>query len=156
MHQVIKDHLETYLGSSCGKQLPNEFSSHLEVCEGCRLELSAMRSQSSLLSCLHATPEVEPRAGFYARVMDRIESQRPASIWAVFLESPFGRRLAFASLILAVLMGTYLVSTEPVSEFAMRDSGVAVTQGVTTPVLGPNQQQDRDVVLVNLATYQEQ
>jgi hypothetical protein len=115
-----------------------------------------MRGQARLFAGLHALPEIEPAAGFYARVMDRIDAQRPVSPWSVFLDSPFGRRLAFASLVLAVLMGTYLVSTEPASEFAVRDSGVVISQGESTPVLGPDHQQDRDVVLVNLATYREQ
>lgn len=155
MHQVVKDYLETYLGSSRGK-LPDEFSSHLEICETCRVEVEQMRAQADLFASFRVPPETEPAAGFYARVLERIEAQRPVSAWSGFLESPFGRRLAFASLILAVLMGTYLVSTEPAPEFALRQPGVMVSQGQSTPVLGPDHQQDRDVVLVNLATYQEQ
>ncbi len=41
---------------------------------------------------------MEPAAGFYARVMQRIEEKAQDSIWAVFVYSPFGKRLAFGSL----------------------------------------------------------
>lgn len=48
--------------------------------------------------------ELEPAAGFYARVMARIEAQAvPPSIWNFFLE-PLGMRLVYASLALAVLL----------------------------------------------------
>ena len=56
-------------------------------------------------------------------------------------------------------MGTYLISTAPGSQLASQgsgNSGVVISQDESAPVLGPNQQQDRDVVLVNLATYREQ
>lgn len=153
MHQVIKDNLEAYLGTARGRELPGEFSLHLESCDGCRREVGEMRAQSRLFATMRPEAEVDPPAGFYGRVMDIIEAQKRASIWVVFSESPFGRKIAFASLLLAILMGAYMVSTEPGGELALRDPAPAVQ---VTPVLGPNQQQDRDAVLVNLATYQEQ
>ena len=52
------------------------------------------------------------RAGFYARVMERIESQGAASIWSLFFDSPVGRGLAMASMVLALSLGVYLVSSE--------------------------------------------
>src|SRR5439155_13666164 len=55
--------------------------------------------------------EVEPRPGFYARVMERIEAQG-ASIWDLFFESAFGKRIAVASLALALLLGIFLVTQE--------------------------------------------
>ena len=97
MHQVVKDYLETYLGSSDGRQFPNQFSSHLETCEECRLEVEQMRAQASLFTSLRSRIEIEPAAGFYARVLDRIDAQKPVSVWSALVESPFGRRLAFAS-----------------------------------------------------------
>ena len=44
--------------------------------------------------------------------MERIETQGAGSIWNVFSESPFGRRIAIASMALAVLVGVYLVTSE--------------------------------------------
>ncbi len=102
-----------------------------------------------LLAELKAPAEVSPRAGFYARVMDRIESQRPRSIWSVFLEPLFGRRLVVASGVLMLVLGAALFV--PGSE--MEDGIVA--QGQTTLSID-TPDQDKNAVLVNLVTYQEQ
>jgi hypothetical protein len=47
--------------------------------------------------------DLAPAAGFYARVMSRIEAQAPPSIWSFFLQ-PLGMRIVYASLALAVLL----------------------------------------------------
>ena len=70
------------------------------------------RSASAIASIARERRDIEPRAGFYARVMERIEAQ-PASIWSVFLDRKFGFRLAVASAALIALLGTYLVTSEP-------------------------------------------
>ncbi len=120
-----------------------------------------MLAQAALLRELRtpAAVEAEPRSGFYARVMERIEAQGAVSIWNVFFESPFGRRIAAASIALALLLGTYLVTSERFPE-AARDNGQAVQMvaGEDQPgmVLTPEGAPDRDSVLVNLVTYQEQ
>ncbi len=118
MHRVIRDHLEEVLagsGSGAVRREPSEpagqdFQLHLQQCGECREEIEHMRETASALHQLRA--DVEPRAGFYARVMDRIEAQGPGSIWNVFSESAFGKRLAIASMALAVLFGAYLVTSE--------------------------------------------
>jgi hypothetical protein len=87
----------------------------LAACAECREEVDAMRMQTELLRSWSLTgdvPEVEPRPGFYARVLERIEAQRPVSIWALFTESVVGRRLATASLAMALAMGIYVVTGE--------------------------------------------
>jgi hypothetical protein len=71
-----------------------------------------MREHSVLLRDFAVPAEMDPHPGFYARVWDRIEAQRPVSIWNLFTESMWGRRLAAASLSLALLMGAYMISTE--------------------------------------------
>lgn len=151
MHQVIKDHLETFLSGSEQGRLPMEFRTHLEACESCRDAVQQMQEQAGLLAVLRSPCETEARPGFYARVMDRIEAQRGDSIWSVFLESAFGRRIAYASLILAVLMGTYLVSREPSVD--LQQSAEIDEPG---PTLGDNPQQTRDAVLVSLASYRDE
>ena len=66
-----------------------------------------------LLRTLRATDDtLAPRPGFYARVMERIEAQRPIDIWQLFFDSAFGRRIAMASVAMVVLFGFYLVSSE--------------------------------------------
>jgi hypothetical protein len=164
MHRLIRDRLEEVLAESA-LDAP---ASHLRECEECRSVIAAMREQAAALRELRTPPaSIEPRPGFYARVMERIDAQGPGSIWTLFFESPFGRRIAFASMALALLLGVYLVT----SEQSMEPLSVAV-ESVQMPVQMPVQlvtgedqpgrmltnqgMPDRDSVLMNLATYQEQ
>jgi predicted anti-sigma-YlaC factor YlaD len=161
MHRLIRDHLEEVLaGSVTGSSDEHaDRLNHLHECEGCRQEVDAMREHADLLRQLRTpSADLSPRPGFYARVMDRIEAQGAGSIWAAVFESQFGRRIALASITLAVLLGVYLVTSEqsmvpfsatsePVQMISGEDQpGLVLTQG--TP--------DRGSVLVNLVTYQEQ
>jgi anti-sigma factor RsiW len=159
MHEPVKANVEDYLAGS--DTLPREFTAHLLACESCRRELAELKTQSALVRLLRPPDEVEPRVGFYARVIERIDAQRQSSIWAVFLEPAFGRRLAVASALLAVLMGFYLVSSEPGGHQMMAPNSIARTivlpgEDEPGPVLGAGEDQDRGAVLVNLATYREQ
>ncbi len=97
--------------------------------------------------------------------MERIEAQ-PASIWSVFLDRKFGFRLAVASAVLVALLGTYLVTSEPSGpEFASSPAVVLTDPPRTTEASGqtpaslqqdgPRQQQQRDAVLVDLASYHQ-
>jgi hypothetical protein len=154
MHRLVRDRLEEVLAESS----PDSTASHLRECEECRAELAVMRAQAVALRKLR-TPEAEPRAGFYARVLERIESQGPGSIWTLFFESPFGRRIAFASMALALLLGIYLVTSEQgVEPFSAASEPVQMIIGEDQPglVLTNQGTPDRDSVLMNLATYQEQ
>jgi hypothetical protein len=154
MHRLVRDRLEEVLAEPS----LDATASHLGECEECRTELAAMHAQAAALRELRS-PEVEPRAGFYARVMERIEAQGPGSIWTLFFESPFGRRIAFASMALALLLGIYLVTSEQSSEpFSAAGEPVQLMIGEDQPglVLTNQGTPDRDSVLMNLATYQEQ
>ena len=155
MHEPVKVYVEDYLSGS--DTLPREFTAHLLACEACHREVAELEAQSALLRLLKAPEEFEPRAGFYARVIERVEAQRQSSIWSVFLEPAFGRRLAVASAVLAMLMGVYLVSSEPGAHSRELGAQAIVLSGEDEPgpVLGAGQEQDRGAVLVNLATYQE-
>ena len=123
MHQEIRHNLENFLqgeeilqgedvSQSTGSKLPAEFHAHLGECRECSDELGSLETQAQLLRSLRGPRELEPPAGFYARVMERIEAQ-PPSIWSVFLDRRFGLRLAVASAALVALLGTYLVTSEP-------------------------------------------
>jgi|SRR5579862_5926418 len=168
MHQEIKQGLEDYLSAAGdASELPAHVQSHLGECAACSEELRSLRAQAQWLRSLRAPQDVEPRPGFYARVMERIEAQ-PASIWSVFLERRFGLRLAVASAALVALLGTYLVVSEPSGPELSSSPAVALTtnvaaaQAVSDP--GPQavsdedgalQQQQRDAVLVDLASYRQ-
>ena len=160
MHQPIRDNLEEYLKGSTQK-VPQAFHAHLVACEECASELRLLETQANMLRLLRSDADVGPSPGFYARVMGRVEEQDRGSIWSVFLQPSFGRRLAIASATLVVLLGTYLVTTEP------GDQSVALAPTVVTdPVSGPasdtgavqdnlQQQRRRDAVLVDLASFHE-
>ncbi len=64
-----------------------------------------------LLATLRAE-EVEPAPGFYARVLQRIEERESESLWSFFIDSPFSKRLALASLTITLALGSYVVSAE--------------------------------------------
>ncbi len=159
MHEPVEANVEQYLAGS--EKLPGEFTAHLEACVDCRLKIAAMKQQALLLRSLRVSAEVEPRAGFYGRVLERIEVQKQSSIWTFFLEPAFGRKLALASAALTVMLGVYLVASEPPIGHNVTVSRVIASEMIPGevepgPVLGASPEQDRGAVLVNLVTYQEQ
>ncbi|MDP8988969.1 MAG: hypothetical protein M3N41_02660 [Acidobacteriota bacterium] len=162
MHREIRDHIENVLAGSEPE--------HLAGCEECRSEVQGMQEHTALIRELRA-PEgfvAEPRAGFYARVMERIEAEGPISIWNLFIESAFGRRIAVASMALAILVGVYLVTSERSAE----DPMIAGQQAQQQPLVvvgedgpariltqmdqSPAGQSSEDAVLADLVTYREQ
>ena len=156
MHQPIRDNLEEYL-KGAGRKVPQEFQEHVEACGDCASELRLFQQQAEMLQVLQDGRDVEPRGGFFARVMDRIERDGRYSMWSILLQPNFGRRLAMASAVLVVLLGTYLVTSET-SEPALDTAAtqMAVTNSPSTGDQDTLQQQrQRDAVLVNLAAYHE-
>lgn len=149
MHRLTQDHLEGVLAG-----LPdNPAAAHVAECEECREEVSAMQRHASMLRALRAPNDetIAPRAGFYARVMERIEAQRPIDIWQLFFDSAFGRRIAIGSMAVALLFSLYLVSSEsfaqPVTISVEDHPGMTLTKAGLP---------DKDTVLVDLVTYREQ
>ncbi len=156
MHQPIRDNLEEYLKGST-RQVPQEFHAHLQACPECASELRLFQGQAEMLRLLQPDGDPEPRAGFYARVIDRIDQEGRTSVWSVLLQPNFGRRLAMASAALVMLLGTYLVTTER-GEPEVASTDVVFTGAPATPVAAEDslqQQRQRDAVLVNLAAYHE-
>jgi hypothetical protein len=157
MHEEIRENLEEYLRGPAAK-IPQEFHAHLGACQDCASELRLLKMQSEMLQSIRAASEIEPRAGFYARVMERIEQQgQPASIWSVLLQPRFGRRLAVATAALALLLAGYLVSTEPGEQGIAAAPAVVMTDTASDaiPQNTLQQQQQRDAVLVNLASFRQ-
>ena len=160
MHDPIRENLEGFLTGS-SRRMPQEFQAHLEACGECANELRLLEAQSKMLRALKADADIEPRPGFYARVIERIEARGPASIWTLLLEPSFGRRLALASATLVVLLGTYLVTTEPgdngsaSNPVTVADITTQSRMDVATGSDTLQHQRQRDAVLVNLASYHE-
>ena len=149
MHCCIRDELEVLL---TGKgDCPNA-EQHLLSCDGCSLEVESMRAQTKLLETLRAEEEMDPAPGFYARVMQRIEERAKESIWGVFIYSPFGKRLAYASLTIAVLLGSYMLTQEGLDGHLLGEKIVAQQMNDDLLVVG-DQSQQRDAVLTNFAVH---
>jgi hypothetical protein len=148
MHGSIRKELETLLEGGASAR---EAKHHLETCGACASEVEGMRQQSRLFGSLRAGEDVEPAGGFYARVMQRIEERAKDSIWSVFVYSPFGKRLAFASLSLAVLLCSYVVAEEKRDGHLTAESAVQQVH-YDVPVEG-DQAQQRDAVLQNFAVH---
>ena len=178
MHRIIRDHLEEVL-SGPGSAPEHPAGKHLAECEDCREGIAAMREQAAMLRQWRVAgaemAEVEPRPGFYARVLDRIEAQGPGSVFTLFFDSMFGRRIAMAALALALLLGVYVISSEQMSEPEIAGSQIVGIDGLPQATLVSDFPQDlqgvfsdnaeprlvtgapnQDAVLVNLVTYREQ
>lgn len=154
MHQPIRERLEQYLGGTEGAEGVRAIEAHLARCPECAHEVAAMRRQAAFLRLLRPGGVFEPDPGFYARVWQRIEAQRSNSIWGLLLEPVLAKRLALASLALLVLLSALAVSLETEPVIPPTAPEIFIAEDPIGPPLGVDPVQDRDVVLVNLATYE--
>jgi hypothetical protein len=133
MHRVVQQQIERALSTNGLGSYGSEFAltpealAHLDHCEACKLQWAGMQADAVAMRQLRPLEEAEPRAGFYARVLERIEAEGPVSIWNLFMESPFGRRIATASLALVILLGVFLVSSERSADDPIVVSQIAVS-----------------------------
>ena len=151
MHGSIRDRLEDLLGAeqSTGH---GDGSNHLSSCLPCSMELEKMKAQSEMLRLLRTPEELEPAAGFYARVLQRIEERAKESIWSAFIYSRFANRLVYASLTVALALGSYVIAEESRDGHLGTHRMVADNVHAGAPVFG-DQSQQRDAVLENFAAY---
>ena len=188
MHRLIQDHLEEILSfRENGTELDPDHPAlqHLASCQECEEMVSEMEEQNALFHSLRALddagagalaqegllPEaIGPAPGFYARVMETIEAERPVpSIWELFVDSLAGRRLAAASLAFSMVMGLLLVSGEATGVASPSSHIVTATYPMLPaadfpddvlagPVLRQSdvidQAPGRDEVFLSLVTYQ--
>jgi len=153
MHDSVRENLEDYLH---GGARAIDVEEHLRMCVSCRKEVEAVREQSLLFRALKPPADVEPGGGFYARVMNRIESQNRPSAWSLFAESLFAKRLGYASATFLLLLGSFLISSSSQDDgyAATRPEAILSGEDLPEPVtMDPGR--DRDVVLVNLATWND-
>ena len=160
MHQIIRDRLEDYLEGACSSEAKRALDEHLENCAACRDEVASMMAQSVMLQSLRPAEQAAPSPGFYARVMNRIELRRRVPFWNLLLDPVFGRRLVYATLTAVLVMGTYLATTEPVPTTVAAAAAEATPETElarpdTSAVIGSDETQDRDAILVQLATHSE-
>lgn len=158
MHRIVQNELEEVLAGDLPAGHPAE--AHMRDCAECRSEISAMRFQNQVLRASFGAPELDPQPGFYARVLERIEAQRPISIWALFADSLFGRYLVTASLALAVLtVGTAMTMDAPLEPTFAHSAVVDMdplypSAGFSHAVLASSAP-DNGAVFMSLVSYQE-
>jgi hypothetical protein len=155
MHGSIRDRVEDLLTTEGPAGKDQELLKHLSSCIECSSELTAMKAHSELLHRLRAPEDMEPAAGFYARVRQLIEDRAKDSIWIDFIYSSFAKRLTYVSLAATLLLGSYVISQE-VRDGDLTGAGIVAQQlHNDAPVTGSVQQQ-RDAVLVNFVSHQGQ
>lgn len=156
MHDPIRAKLENYLENPASAA--GDFEAHLQSCAKCSGEVANLSGQSRLVRSLRG-PEFEPAAGFYARVRERIEAQARPSVFAMLLDTAFGRPLALASAAMVLLMAGYIATTEPGLMAPPQPRALLVSAQDDPPSTAPSAMaqpdQDRNTVLVNLVSFRD-
>jgi hypothetical protein len=149
---LVKD-LEKYLAGDLSGEALQQFEDTLAGDAKSKAEIGGFREQNAMLHTLRAPDEMDPAPGFYARVMDRIEAQAASSLWSVFFEPFFARKLAYASLALLVLLSSAAVTAmqNPAMHEAVPFELVA--ESILPPAPGEDLEYDRQIVFANLATF---
>ena len=123
-----------------------EIEAHLEACAECRDEVGAMRDISKLFGAFRPPEAIQPPPGFTARVVGRLAAQQAVSFWSVFSLDPiFGRRVAFAALVLLAVLGSLLVT---------RETRFAAAPPTADMVWVEDAPRDSDEMLVRLTAYE--
>jgi anti-sigma factor RsiW len=114
MHFVVMENIEEFLAGTLEPAEHQALEAHLSKCELCREEVRSMQSVSLLFGSLRTELAFEPPPGFYARVMQKAEETKPASFFGgiLGLDTIFGRKLVFSSLLTLGVLGGYLISRE--------------------------------------------
>jgi hypothetical protein len=155
MHEIIRDHLEEHLRSTAASSRLLEFHAHLAECGECRDAVVRMEETAIQLRTLRFGADFELAPGFFARVMETIEAGKRPTVWSLLLDPIFGKRLVYASLTLVILLGTYMFSTEPLGIETASVPEVILSHQQREAQQTDNAEADRDVILVNLATYKD-
>lgn len=154
MHRPIEDGLEDYLSGRAEPAKMKRFHDHLGSCDGCRSDLQQYEAQAHLIRSLRVLEDVEPAPGFYARVIERIEAQRAASYWSLFMEPAVSRQLMYATFSLLLVLASAIWSTGSAGNSQTMAATPIGVMAVEMPVAdGADVQRDRSVVLTNFASY---
>jgi predicted anti-sigma-YlaC factor YlaD len=161
MHGSIRDRLEALLEEARSPGNLQGFTitdpsvlSHLSKCPECSKQFEIMKAQSEMLGLLRAPEGVEPAGGFYARVLQRIEERAKESMWASLIYSPMSSRIAYASLTMALLLGSYVIAAEKRDGHLEGRTEIVQTTHYDAPVVGSqSRSQQRDAVLENFAAH---
>jgi anti-sigma factor RsiW len=155
MHRSVEDHIEEFLEGRLEGPAREAFVAHVADCRQCHDLATEMRAHSEMMHAFRAPAELEPPPGFYARVMRRVEAEGRPSFWNLLLDPVFGRNLVYASAAMVILMGVFLLATEPVNHELASTPVQAMAAEPATVLDGENPQTGRDSLLVTLATFGE-
>ena len=111
MHEPVRSQLEDILQGRLKPGVKAVVSAHLKECARCTAELGQMGLHADLLRTLKAPEVPDLSAGFYARVLQRVEAQGRPSFWTLFVDPVFGRRLVYATGSMFLLMASFLLAT---------------------------------------------
>ncbi|HEY7388251.1 MAG TPA: zf-HC2 domain-containing protein [Bryobacteraceae bacterium] len=152
MHAAVLDRLEQYLSGTLSPADTREFEAHLNTCEACREEVHSMREVSECFTSLRPEQTLYPSSGFYAGIMQQVGRQtiRPTFTGLFSWRFAFGRRVAFASVAMLAILGSYLWVRESAYQPAPTAETVMAQQESPAFDSGPAQ----DNMLVTLTTYE--
>ncbi len=152
MHPVIVNGLEEYVAGTLLPANRREFEAHLGSCQECRQEFQEMMEISELFQSLRTEETVAPSPAFATRVMAGIRERRQTSLWGLFFDPAFGRRVVFASLMTLAVLGSYLVSRE--SQYTVGPASPDVIMAEQSAASQAHPTNDRDMMLVTLTSYE--
>jgi anti-sigma factor RsiW len=153
MHAVVMDSLEEYLSGTTEPAAQQAIEAHLLACGTCREEVRGMQEVSALFGSLRTGEVVEPASSFTASVMQNVAQLKPAPTFASLfaLDLAFGRRLAFASLVLLAVLGSFLASRE--AQYSAGPSPEAIMAQQERPEFDSAGAQDK--MLFTLTAYEQ-
>jgi hypothetical protein len=120
-----------------------------------------MSLHADLLRSFRVQNPPEPAAGFYARVLQRVDAQPAPSFWDLLLDPSFGRRLAYATGSMLLLMATFLIATSGEQpQLASTPVEMIARPAPATPAdprspFGDDMGQNREQFLVTMASFSE-
>jgi anti-sigma factor RsiW len=153
MHAVVMDSLEEYLSGAIEPAAQREIEAHLLACSTCREEVRSMQDVSLLFGSLRTDEVIDPSPSFAASVMQHIADLKPAPTFAGLfaLDFAFGRRLAFASLMMLAVLGSFIATRE--AQFSAGPSPEAILAQQESPAFDSAAAQES--MLVTLTAYEQ-
>lgn len=160
MHKPIRNQLENLLQGRLRAEQKEVVDAHLAECADCVAELREMRLYSGALRALRATDVPEPSAGFYARVMQRVEAQGRPSFWNLLLDPVFGRRLVYTTGAMFLLMASFLLATTGGEPQLARTPVEMMARPSATPEalqagFGEDVNRDREYFLTTMVSFSD-
>ena len=117
-------------------------------------EVQLMCDQARFLRDLRCPEEVRLRPGFASRVMARIDAEKPASIWDLFVSPALSKQLVFASLALMAMLAGFVVARSAEQTMIAVETQRVLMEPEHPGDLGIDPVRDRQNMLVTLANYQ--